>query len=143
MVNRVEPKLSSGAFKTYQILSPRATHQRGATCSEVDCQAQAHGWRTEVDEASMLGQMQAHYIRQESGRDFVETRDEHGMTVFTFTPGQRCFARHMVSLDRPELFLVRNGDHRGDPAGGRPFRHRRAEDGVDDCAGHQERLAGQ
>lgn len=137
---RIVPELPAHAYKTYQIITPLSTHFRPATCTEVDCPQQAGGWRTTVDERTNLGQGQAHYIRSESGRRFTEHRDEAGLTVFTFEAGQRCFAadKHRVRLDRPEHFLVRGGDWRGDPMGGRPFLHSSPDNWVEDFALHQQ-----
>jgi hypothetical protein len=138
---RVEPALPVTAVKTYAIASPLATHWRAATCEEAECPHHLFGWVTAVDERTDLGQAQAHYIRKDSGRGFTEERGPDGLTRFTFTPGQRCFASgsHRVLLDRPERFLERDGDWRGNPTG------RRIEHSVDgwlDSFGeHQERLA--
>lgn len=139
---RIMPLMPAGAYKTYTVLSPVQTHFRPATCAEVDCPPYLHGWRTAVDEATDLGQGQAYYIRSESGRRCTEHRDEAGMTVFTFDAGQRCFAsgEHRVRLDRPEHFLVRGGDWRGDPSGHRPYVHASPDDWVEDFALHQQRI---
>jgi hypothetical protein len=139
-MGRPQPALPAHAFKTYAILAPAQTHFREATCEEVDCPAQANGFKTLVHEGSELGQQQAHYIRKESGRFFLEERMPDGMTAFTFPAGQRCFRDHRVRLDRDPIFLRRLGDHRGDPSRARPFVHARPEDWVDDFAGHQDRL---
>lgn len=103
------------AMQTYQIASPLATHFRKGTCEEADCQAYQHGFRFRVDETTDLGQGQAHYFRKDAGRRFTEERDDAGLTVFTFKPGQQCFQDHQVPIDRPAAFLVRAGDitHRG------------------------------
>ena len=140
---RIEPQRPAHAYKTYQIITPLTTHFRPGTCDEVDCPQQAHGWRTAVDEATELGQRQAHYIRSESRRKYSEARSPEGLTVFTFEAGQRCFAEHRVRLDRPEHFLVRGGDWRGDPYGGRPYVHSSPDDWVEDFALHQQGVADQ
>jgi hypothetical protein len=112
---RVEPALPVEATKTYSVQAPLASHWRDATCEEVDCPNWKHGWKTTVDESTDLGQRQAHYIRRQSGRRYVEWRDQPwlGGTAFTFEPGQRCFATHQQPLERDPLFLVRQGDWRG------------------------------
>lgn len=138
---RISPNLPAGAYKTYQISAPLSTHYRAATCDEAACPHQANGWATAVDEALDLGQRQAHYIRKVSGRRFTERRDESGLTVFEFAAGQQCFAEHKVRLDRAERYIVRGGDHRGDPTGGRPFQHTRPADWVEDFAEHQQGVA--
>lgn len=140
-VMRLAPKLPPGAYKTYQILSPLGTHFRNATCDEVECAYQAQGWRTVIDERTDLGAGQARYIRAESGRKFVEERGEDGLTSFTFEPGQQCFTQHKVSLERPEHFLVRGGDWRGDPTGAKPYVHRTADEWTEDFATHQDKIA--
>lgn len=140
---RIDPSLPAAAYKTYQIVSPISTHFRPATCDEVSCPNQANGWRTAVDETADLGQGQAHYIRKDSGRRFAEHRDSAGLTVFEFAPGQQCFAEHKLSLERPERYLVRGGDHRGNPLRVQPVVHTKPEFWVEDFAGHQQYIADQ
>lgn len=137
---RLDPALPAGAYETYQILAPTQTHWRKATCAEVDCPQQAHGWITRVDERTPLGQAQATYIRRESGRSFRESRSPEALTEFTFEAGQTCFAQHQTRLDRPELFLRRHGDWRGNPTGERPYVHTQAEHWVEDFALNQDRI---
>lgn len=137
-----EPKLPVTAYKTYEIAAPRSTHFRAATCAEADCRYHVNGWQTAVDESTDLGKQQAYYIRNQSGRRYSEDRNlTPGLTLFTFEPGQTCFAadRHVVPLDRPALFLVRGGDWRGNPTG--ELVRRSADDWVDDFATHQDKLA--
>ncbi|MET8987759.1 hypothetical protein ABZW49_20120 [Nonomuraea wenchangensis] len=139
-LTRITPALPVQAFQTYQVVAPPATHWRAATCAEADCPAYLHGWRSVIDERTDLGQKQAHYIRRESGRRFAEDRDPAGLTVFAFEAGQRCFAPHQVRTARPEVYLVRGGDWRGNPTG-QVRRHANAEDWVEDFQEHQGRLA--
>lgn len=138
---RLDPQGPAEAYKTYHLAAPIQTHYRPATCGEVDCQQQANGWRTPVDESTDLGQRQAHYIRAEAGRRFTEERNEAGLTVFTFAAGQACFAQHQTSLDREPVFFVADGDWRGNPYGTRPYRHANAADWIEDFGGHQQDLA--
>ncbi len=139
---RIDPKLPASAMKTYRILAPQATHFRPATCAEMDCPAYVNGWSTTIDETSELGQKQAHYIRKQSGRRFTAARNPLGLTVFTFEAGQKCFraGEHQTRLERPEIFVVRDGDHRGNPRGTETRRHT-ADTWVDDFAHHQQSLA--
>lgn len=140
---RIDPKLPVQAVKTYQILAPAQTHFRAATCAEVDCSNYLHGWASVIDESTELGKAQAHYIRNQSGRRFTEDRNHApGMTLFVFEAGQTCFAQHKARLDRPEIFLVRDGDWRGNPTGNRR-QHTHADDWVDDFATNQQQLADQ
>lgn len=138
---RIPPQLPAGAMKTYQILQPPQTHFRPATCLEVDCFGYTNGWRTVVDESTDLGQRQAHYIRKESRRKYTETRDPAGLTAFEFEAGQRCFQTHHKSLERPAIYLVRDGDWRGNPRNTTPRKHDNPDDWVDDFASHQQALA--
>jgi hypothetical protein len=57
---------------------------------------------------------QANYIGNHSGRAF-KARLENMMVVFTFPAGQQCFTEHRVPLEREPLYVVRGGDHRGNP----------------------------
>lgn len=141
-VNRVKPQMSAASYKTYEVRAPRSSHFRRATCAEMDCPHHLGGWKTTVDERTDLGKAQAHYIRKESGRRSTEHRDEHGMTVFTFEAGQECFQsqNHYTRLERDEIFLVRDGDWRGNPRGTGARRHN-ADTWLDDFANHQDALA--
>jgi len=124
---RLTPQGNPNDYQTFHIASPAATHYRPGTCAEAGCGKHLNGWRTVVDEGTGLGMQQAGYIRSAcrptSGpaapgyRRYTETR-EAGLTVFTFPAGQTCFPpsdgspAHLISLDRPQLFLVRGGDWR-------------------------------
>lgn len=136
-INRITPTLSAGSFKTYQIRQPLSTHFRKATCKEFECLAFQNGWVTKV----AIDSPQADYIRNRSGRRFREVV-EAGLCIFTFYPGQTCFAgSHSVPLERPQIFIVKDGDWRGNPRYTEPRIHRRAADWVDDFGEHQQRLA--
>lgn len=136
---RIQPAGAVNLYKTYALKAPHASHWEPCSCEDVDCPAMEFGWRTVVDETSDLGQMQAHYVRADSGRSYVESRDELGMTVFTFAAGQRCFAEHQRRLEREPLYLVRGGDWRANT--GLIRRHVSGEDFVDDFANHQDMVA--
>jgi hypothetical protein len=141
-INRLTPQLPAHAMKTYAIVAPRETHFRAATCAEFQCDGHTRGWQSRIDETTELGQKQAHYIRKQSGRRFIETC-EAGLTVFDFEAGQQCFRsdRHLMPVGRPELYLVRDGDWRGNPRGTSAVQHKRPEEWVDDFANHQQKLA--
>lgn len=136
-VNRPPVHGGPGAFKTYQVVSPLATHFRRATCQEYGCPGYRLGFKTTVEAASE----QAAYIRARSGRHFTETRDGD-MATFTFPPGQMCWrsSDHRIPLDRPAFFYVKDGDFRGNPYGTKP-RLMRPDDWVDDFATHQQAVA--
>lgn len=144
---RIAPAVPATAYKTYAVAAPLATHFRPASCAEANCRAHSGGWRTAVDESTALGQGQAHYIRAEAGRRYTERPGEDddgnptGLTVFEFPPGQRCFGRHQVPLDKPEIYTVRGGDWRGDPTGRGAYRHVSAGDWLDDFGTHQQHVA--
>jgi hypothetical protein len=133
---RFQPALPVAAYKTYAVASPTDRTIRAA-CEQVGCLAYRHGWESHVDESTELGARQADYIRRLSGRTFREQRTDAGMTVFRFEGGQRCFAEHWT---RPELYVVRDGDWRGNPTG-RVRRHTRPDDWIEDFGGHQQALA--
>lgn len=141
---RPEPNLPAGAYQSYEIKAPKATHWRKATCQEIGCEPYLHGWRTVVDERTEQGMAQAYYIRKQSARRAAEERNEHGQTVFTFEAGQACFASgddtHRIQIRR-ELYLVRGGDWRANT--GLITRHSGARDWVDDFGEHQDNLAAQ
>jgi hypothetical protein len=146
-VSRIIPARGPEAFKTYSVVMPLATHFRPATCGEAHCPDLTYGWKTTVDESTVLGQRQAHFIRHDQTRSFTEERTPDTLTVFTFGPGQPCFinpptgAGHRVPLHRPARYLVTGGDWRGNPRGTPRRVHASAEDWVDDFANHQETIA--
>jgi hypothetical protein len=135
-INRIAPVLPVGAMQTYQVIAPVSTHWRDATCVEVDCQHHLRGWRTVVDESTTLGQGQAYYIRHDRTRSHTEEKLASGLTQFTFKPGQNCFTKHRVRVPKPEIYIVRDGDWRGNPTGRRRV-HTNARDWVEDFGEHQ------
>jgi sugar phosphate isomerase/epimerase len=142
-INRITPNLPASAYRTFQIVSPISTHWRPATCEEAECSDHARGWKSVIDETTELGQKQAHYIRKMSGRKFTESHDEQpGLTVFTFEAGQRCFksGQHKVPLGRPEHYLVKGGDWRGNPTGAPTRKHSKPEHWVEDMAENLDKL---
>lgn len=136
---RLPSALPVGAMKTYQIAAPLGTHWNVVTCADADCDAHRLGWKSLIDERTALGQRQAHYIRRESGRKFTEERQGDGLTAFSFEPGQKCFAEHKGRNMRPERFVERGGDHRGNPTGQRR-EHKRPDDWVESFEENQDRL---
>lgn len=134
--NRIDPNLPVGAYQTYSISAQRDTTVVAA-CEQVGCPAWTHGWDSVIDESTELGRSQAAYIRTQSRRAFRETKTDAGLTVFRFEAHQRCFAEHRT---RPEIYLVRDGDWRGNPTG-RRRQHARPADWVEDMQENQGRLA--
>lgn len=97
-------------LKTFAVSSPRTSHERRASCAEVECGHYLNGWASPVDTGTELGARQAHYIRAESGRRFKEVATEAATIVrFEFEPGQQCFAEHTVPLERPAVFSIKDG----------------------------------
>jgi hypothetical protein len=139
-MNRIPPQGRVQDYKTYQIISPLSTHWRPATCAEVDCPNYLKGWRLRVEglPADML------HAAKTSGRKFTEldvTADEHWLM---FEAGQPCFraSEHRKLLDKQEIFVVRDGDFRGNPTGN-VRKHTRPEHWQEDFAEHQDKLARQ
>lgn len=134
----IEPNMGPEHYKTYGIVAPIATHWRTATCAEYGCGHYLGGWRTilGVELTDLID------VVRRSHRSFTEFND--GVTVtFTFPAGQPCFkaTAHRVRVDRPEVFVVRDGDRRGNPFGTPPRVHARPVDWVEDFAAHQDRIA--
>ncbi|MBA4865910.1 hypothetical protein H1V43_32115 [Streptomyces sp. PSKA54] len=138
-MNRVEPRMPAAAYKTFQILAPVPTHWRPASCAEVDCPDYVNGWRVRIEglDAQML------HAAKTSGRKYSELRVAEGETWLVYEAGQPCFraAQHRKRIDRPELFLVRDGDHRGNPRGTKARMHAKPEHWVENFAEHQQGLA--
>jgi hypothetical protein len=147
-INRIEPKMPASAYKTYSIAAPVSTHWRKATCKETDCPRYLNGWRVQVElltpELLHTAKTVRHLI---NGRwvpyRYTELRVSESQTFLVFEAGQPCFqaAEHRIKIDRPELYIVRDGDHRGNPRRTEARRHTRPEHWVEDFATHQERLA--
>lgn len=135
-VFRPTPRMGVGAYKTYALQLPKTTHYRKAMCQEVECEAYANGWTTTIDLSTELGERQARYIKDRSGRRFT-LAENLPMLRFTFPFGQQCFASHQVPLEREPFYVVRGGDWRGNPRGD-VRKHTRAADWIDDFATHQQ-----
>lgn len=119
-LNRPEPVLPVTKMVTHAILAPIATHWRKATCAEVGCLHHHHGWALKT--AGLTEQAIA--AAKASGRRYRAEQDEHGAEILVFEAGQPCFkaSEHRVRIDRPELFIQRPGDWRGNPdAGSKPL----------------------
>lgn len=142
--HRFPPTGRPDQWRSFQIVMPRATHYRKASCDEVDCDPFLKGWTTTVDERTELGQSQAYYIRHDAGRGFREERLPDGRTAFHFPPGQRCFKsdEHLQPTGKPELYIARDGDWRGNPTG-RVTRHDNPDHWVEEFAENQEIIATQ
>ena len=138
-LSRIQPLMGAAAYKTYSVVSPLSTHFRQATCAEVACPHYVNGWRVRVE---ALTPDLLHAARN-SGRKYVEQPVAAGETWLVFEAGQACFkaAQHRTRLDRPPLFVVRDGDWRGNPRGTKARLHQRPDNWVEDFAEHQQKLA--
>jgi hypothetical protein len=136
-LNRSRPVGPAQAYQTFQILVPDA-NWRPASCEEVGCGFFLNGWRLRVE----VLPPQMLYTAKTAGRRFVEHRVADGETWLVFEAGQSCFktTEHRVRLDMPELYVVRDGDWRGNPTGS-VRRHKRAADWVDQFGEHQQNVA--
>lgn len=134
-------KLGSQAYQTFQVVAPKSTHTRAASCEDVECEAYRRGWRMTLDLKTPLGVQQAQYIKHRSGRAFTVVSQADGMVELEFRPNQPCFADHRVRNDRPELYRVKGGDRRGNPLGTATRTHDRPEHWVEEFAENQDRLA--
>jgi hypothetical protein len=108
---RPEPGLPVDAMQTHHILAPVSTHWRKATCEEVGCLAYRNGWVLPLDGLDDGDIWQA----RNAGRAYTQQTNEDGKVFLHFEAGQPCFraSTHQTRVDRPELFVVRNGDWRG------------------------------
>lgn len=138
--SRPEPQLRPEQMKTYAIVRKDGVHYRPATCAEVECPQWERGWITRVTRESRL----AGYVESKAhGRRYVETTEiGDAERSFMFPPGQACFkaSAHRVPIERAPLFLVREGDWRGNPRGIEAVA-RTADDWTDDFANHQQSIA--
>lgn len=139
----IDGRLMPHEYQTYQIVAPPATHFRPATCAEIECPSYLHGWKTTIDPSTDLGAKQLDYITRRSGRAYVSEKLGTGLIEFTFEAGQTCFqaGQHRTRIDKPEIFVVREGDRRLRTGGHRRFTGAHAaEDWRDHFANHQQGL---
>lgn len=136
---RIEPAMPPEAYKTWSMVSPIETHMRQATCEEVGCDHYTQGWRVHLE--ALTPELQ--HAARTSGRKYTEQHVAEGQTYLVFEPGQPCFkaATHRAPIGRPPLFLVRDGDYRGNPRRTPTRRYDRPDQWVDDFATHQDKLA--
>lgn len=137
---RVTPAGPVHAYQTWQIHTPKTPdYYQPASCEDVDCEHWLNGWQTRIP-ATAEGLL---YTARHCGRPYAE-RAEDGEVVFVFAPGTPCFkaATHRIKVGRPELFIVRGGDWRGNPTGEHRI-HSRPDDWVDEFRTHTEKLHAQ
>lgn len=139
MLNRIEPAIGPEHVKTYAIVRKDGIHVRPATCAEVECEQWKNGWITRVPTGSDLD---AYLASRKHGRVFDSLDTGRGERSYMFRPGQSCFreSTHRLPIEREPLFVVRDGDWRGNPRG-TPAVQRSAADWTDDFANHQQHIA--
>jgi hypothetical protein len=136
-LNRPAPALPVGTMQTFSIRVPEVTHYRPASCAEVDCPNYLHGWRIRVEGLTAELLHEARNYGHHRQLDVAE-----GETWLVYEAGQPCFqaSTHRVRLDRPELYVVRGGDWRGNPTQ-RVLRHSGPDPWLDDFQTNQQTLA--
>jgi len=141
---RLPPKLPVTARRTFGLYRPpSAIAERPATCAEVDCRHWREGWITRIPNASGDNKDLLDHVRRNSGRTFTDITalDDGDTRVLLFGPGQTCFdaAAHRTRCDFEPLYVVRDGDYRGNPTGYTQT-HSRADHWVEHFGGHWDRL---
>lgn len=139
-LNRIEPGLPAVAMRTHAIIAPLKTHFRTATCEEIDCQAWREGW----------GLAKKHLNEEDVARfkalgfRFTTLQIKEGEDHLWFEAGQTCFrgkaGEHHTRVDRPELYVARDGDWRGNPLGTEPTVFSSADSWADSLNTNLERL---
>ena len=139
-VSRVKTRTPVEMMQTFQVVAPKSTHTRPATCEEVECAHYARGWSMKIDLGTDLGQKQAYYIKHSSGRSYKVVSQRDGLVTLEFAPSQPCFQEHRLPTGRPEIFRVKGGDYRGNPLRTPVRTHKKAEFWVEEFAENQDRL---
>ena len=132
-------------YKSYSMNAPLRTHWRAATCEEVDCADYLNGFVLHCDLGTELGQKQLAFIRGDRSRSPKAEKVGGTLVDFFYPPGTECFAStqklatHRVPIGRPPVYLVADGDWRGNPTG-RIRRHRNGGDWAEDFAENVDRF---
>lgn len=139
-INRIAPNMPARSMQTFQIVAPKETHTRPATCEEAECPQYLRGWRMKIDLQTDLGQKQAYYIKHHSGRAYKVIGQRDGLVELEFSGNQPCFGEHRVRIDRPEIYRVKGGDYRGNPLRTPVRTHKKPEFWVEEFAENQDKL---
>ncbi len=132
---RLPPAGAPGQYRTFGVDLPDVPDVlQPASCEDVDCPAWANGWETRLPADSPLNDT----VRG-AGRPYT-ARTEGAELVYLFPAGTPCFqaSQHRTRTGHPGLFVVREGDWRGNPRGTPARVHARPDDWVEDLAGHTE-----
>ena len=123
-----DPRMST----RYTLAKPVETHRRPATCEEAGCRYFREGWQMRTMPGTPVGERQEALIK-ESGRRYIRHQDSASTLLWTFEAGQRCFGSHTVPMDRPALYVVRQGNSS-------PQLHSRPEHWVEDFSTHLDKI---
>jgi hypothetical protein len=142
--NRLVPDAGPEQFVTHKVSAPIHSHWRPATCEEFECDDFVYGFVFTCDTSTELGQSQYYYLTHDRSRRYSMQRVGPQMVKFVYGPGFRGFgnahASHRVPIGRPPLYLVAEGDFRGNPRGVPTRVHRNVEDFVDHSWSHFDKL---
>ena len=90
----------------WRIETPRSTHYRTASCSEVNCVEYFNGFQAVLPNDGTRNGLIT-FIRR-SKMDYTEERMEGNIIVFTFPKYQECFkgqaGEHKTNLERDPIF---------------------------------------
>lgn len=123
-----DPRLTT----RFSLAKPAQTHRRPATCNEVDCKYLRDGWQMRIMVDTPMGERQMALVLQ-SGRKFTSFQESASTLLLTFEAGQQCYRAHTVDLDRPALYLARQG-------AGPVQRIARPEDWVGEFSSHLDKI---
>jgi len=114
---RATPNGPPGAYDTYGVRVPRATHTIPVSCTSVGCEHYENGWactvipdsaeqKTLIDAADgRIDGMRRQYLKPE--------RTPEGWLRYVFPAGQPCFAASAhVEQIKPATTLIQRGDWR-------------------------------
>ncbi len=139
-MNRLPVAAPASMYQTFSIRAPKSTHWQPATCEEVSCEYYTRGFKVSLDESKPVGSGNAAMLRADKTRTKREYRDEFGMTIFEYPPGTKCMNKHSKRLEKPEIFIVRDGDHRGNPKGTPTRTHTSADSWVEEFSETQDKI---
>jgi len=141
--NRLAPNAGPENFKTFERRAPLSSHWRKATCEEVLCDDYVHGFVLTIDLSTDLGQRQYDYVKHDGSRSCSIHRSGMNMLSCVYRPGNAGFKPthdHRIPIGRPAIFLVAEGDFRGNPRGIPVRVHRTGVDWADEFATHQDKV---